>query len=132
MTVEGRVQLRNDLVSWLREIRGELQDNALEAGLEAGEKGMQAMRTTIEHTPSGLSPGKSNRILTGNMWDKTTYKVSQSGHSVRVQVGWLNVKAADRYFEAQELGLGPVTFGMHALTHAEIVVKNELKNRGYG
>lgn len=132
MTVEGRVALRNGLIGWLREIRGEFQDNALEAGLEAGEKGRDAMRHSIENTPSGLSPGKPNRILTGNMWDKADYKVTKTGHTVRVQVGWLGMKKDDHYFEDQEYGLGPVQGAMNALVHAEIVVRNELKERGFG
>lgn len=132
MTVQGRVQLRNDLISWLREIRGDLKDNALEAGLEAGEAGRDSMRNTIATTPSGLSPGKPNRILTGNMWDKSNYRVTQAGNTTRVQIGWLGIKAADNYFEAQEYGLGQVEFGMYALTKAELEAKRVLKDKGFG
>lgn len=132
MTVEGRVTLRNDLIGWLREIRGDFQDNALEAGLEAGETGRASMRNTIETTPSGLAPGKPNRILTGHMWDRADYKVTKSGHTVRVQVGWMGQKQAEDYFTAQEYGLGPVQGAMNSLVKAELEIKRVLKDKGFG
>lgn len=132
MTVQGRVALRNGLLGFLREIRGDLKDNALEAAREAGEAGRDSMRHTIETTPSGLSPGKPNRILTGHMWDRTDYRVTQAGNTTRVQIGWMNVKNAEKYFEAQEKGLGPVQGAMHALTKAQMEAQRVLKDKGFG
>lgn len=132
MTVEGRVALRNDLISWLRDIRGELDSKAVEAGLEAGKAGRDAMRHIIETTESGLAPGKPDRILTGHMWRRADYRVSRTGHTTRVQVGWLDMKADEKYFEAQELGLGQVSFGMHALLAAGFEAKRTLEDKRYG
>lgn len=132
MTVAGRVELRNGLTDWLREIRGDLKDNALEAALEAGEAGRDSMRNTIATTPSGLSPGKPNRILTGHMWDRSDYRVTQTGQTIRVQIGWLGTRKAEEYFIAQEEGLGKVAFGMNALTKAQLEAQRVLKNKGFG
>lgn len=132
MTVDGRTALRDGLLGFLRGIRGDLNDRALEAGLEAGEAGRGVIRKTIETTPSGLSPGKPNRILTGHMWDRADYKVTQVGRTVRVQMGWLNTKGDEKYFRDQEEGLNGVLFGMHALTKAQIEAKRILKNKGFG
>lgn len=115
--VEGRVQLRTDLLKWLKEGRQEFNDFALELGLDAGEKARDSMRNTIETTPSGLAPGKPNRILTGAMWDAADYSVTQAGYKVRVRHGWL--KSRKRYFLDQELGTGGVAFGMYGLTKAQ-------------
>lgn len=131
MTVQGRVQLRNDLTDWLRGIRGELDSKAVEAGLEAGRAGRDAIRHVIETTESGLAPGKPNRILTGHMWERADYRVSRTGHTTRVQIGWLDMKNDEKYFEAQELGLGPVTFGMHALLAAGFEAKRTLADRKF-
>lgn len=132
MTVAGRVELRNGLTDWLREIRGELDSRAVESGLEAGKAGRDAIRHVIETTESGLSPGKPDRILTGHMWERADYRVSRTGHTTRVQIGWLDMKADEKYFEAQELGLGRVTFGMHALLAAGFEAKRTLENKRYG
>lgn len=132
MTVQGRTELRDGLLRFLRGIRGDLNDRALEAGLEAGEAGRGVIRKTIETTPSGLSPNKPNRILTGHMWDRADYKVTQVGRTVRVQMGWIDAKAFESYFKDQEEGLNGVRFGMHALTKAQIEAKRILKDKGFG
>jgi len=115
--VEGRTQLRADLQNWLKENRQEFNDFALELGLDAGEKARDSMRNTIETTPSGLAPGKPNRILTGAMWDAVDYSVTQTGYKVRVKHGWL--RSRKRYFMDQELGTGGVAFGMYGITKAQ-------------
>lgn len=115
--VSGRTELRADLIKWLREGRKEFNDFALEMGLDAGEKARDSMRNTIETTPSGLAPGKPNRILTGAMWDAADYSVTQSGYKVRVKHGWL--RSRKKYFLHQELGTGGVAFGMYGLTKAQ-------------
>lgn len=60
----------------------------------------------IASTPSGLSPGKPDRILTGDMWaavDHTPVNTSRGRASVRV--GW--VKELKDYFKFQETGHDP-------------------------
>lgn len=115
--VGGRTELRAGLQNWLKENRQEFNDFALELGLDAGEKARDSMRNTIETTPSGLAPGKPNRILTGAMWDAADYSVTQTGYKVRVKHGW--IKSRKRYFLDQELGTGGVAFGMYGLTRAQ-------------
>lgn len=131
MTVQGRVGLRNDLVGFLREIRGDFKESALEAATEAGEAGRDAIRHTIETTASGLKPGKPDRVLTGHMRDRADFKVTQTGHTTRLQIGWLGMKKAENYFEAQEYGLGRVSFGMHALTAAGFEAKRVLTDKRF-
>lgn len=131
MTVQGRVTLRSDLIGYLRGIRGEFDSEALKAAQEAGEAGRDAIRHTIETTESGLRPGKPDRILTGHMHERADFKVTQSGHTTRLQIGWLGMKKAENYFEAQEYGLGRVTFGMHALLAAGFEAKRVLTDRKF-
>ena len=127
--VDGRTQLRKDVGAWLDNNRKEFNDFALELGLDAGELAMNSMKRTIETTPSGLVPGKGNRILTGYMHDSATYSVTQSGFKVRVKHGWLYRRK--RYFLDQELGQGAVSFGMFGLTKAQEEAVNLVKNRKF-
>lgn len=127
--VEGRTKLRTDLRNWLTENRKEFNDFALELGLDAGELARDSMRNTIETTPSGLAPGKPNRILTGAMWDAADYSVTQSGYKVRVRHGWL--RSRKRYFLDQELGTGGVAFGMYGLTKAQQEAINLIQDRKF-
>lgn len=131
MTVQGRVALRNDLISWLREIRGDLDSNAAEAAQEAGEAGRDAIRHVIETTESGLSPGKPDRILTGHMHERADFRVSRKGHTTRLEIGWLDQKASEKYFNAQEYGLGRVSFGMNSLLAAGFEARRVLTDRKY-
>jgi hypothetical protein len=49
-----------------------------------------------------------------------------------VQIGWLDQKSDEKYFNAQEYGLGPVAFGMNALLAAGFEAKRALEDRKYG
>lgn len=127
--VDGRTKLRANLKGWLTENRKEFNDFALELGLDAGELARDSMRNTIETTPSGLAPGKDNRILTGAMWDAADYSVTQAGYKVRVRHGWL--RSRKKYFLDQELGTGGVAFGMYGLTKAQQEAINLIRDRKF-
>lgn len=127
--VEGRTQLRSGMLKWLQEIRQDFNDSALELALDAGELARDSMRNTIETTPSGLVPGKNNRILTGAMWDAVDYSVTATGNKFRVKHGWLHSRK--KYFLAQELGTGPVAFGMYGLTKAQMEAIKLIEDRKF-
>ena len=127
--IEGRTKLRSEVLNWLAEGRKEFNDFALELGLDAGQTARDSMRNTIATTPSGLAPGKPNRILTGRMYDAVDYSVTQTGNKVRVRHGW--IRSRKRYFLDQELGTGGVAFGMYGLTKAQEEAKNLIENRKF-
>ena len=127
--ISGRETLRRDIKKFIDAWGNELDDFYLEAGLDAGEKARDSMRNTIATTPSGLVPGKPNRILSGYMYDSADYSVVQRGHKISVKHGWLRNRK--KYFLAQEYGTGAVAFGMFGLTKAQEEAKKLIQDRRF-
>lgn len=75
------------------------------------------IRFSVENTPSGLSPGKKDRVVTGAMRDNADAKVERLANGIKIKYGWFgftNPENPGDYVKAQELGLGKVEFGMHS------------------
>lgn len=105
MTVKGTQDLKRfaitlrDLPSGFPAAEGRMFLDDLSA------ENVDEQRNVIATTPSGLSPGKPDRIWTGAMYDavdRTPIRREKGRASVRV--GW--VKTLEEYFKFQETGQG--------------------------
>lgn len=125
--VVGRVQLRKSLQTFLREENRQMLEHAQEKALEAGIEGLATARIVIATTESALSPGKMNRIYTGDMYTALDAKVSGT-RRIHVNVGWLQNKKD--YFTVQDQGgtthWGAEVWPMHALAAAQIRMREVL------
>lgn len=132
--VNNRVQLRSQLLGFLRETTQEMTNEVVEVALDATISAEEVVRRTIDTTPSDLSSvPKSNRNWTYNMRNTVDSKVTQTGNTIRLQVGWLPLPAKDNYIRIQEDGgnvNGKTVRAMSALTFAEREMLRILKNKG--
>lgn len=72
---------------------------------DLAEDNEDVQRNVIATTPSGLSPGKPDRIWTGDMYEAVSRTPIESGRGrSSVRVGW--VKTLEDYFKFQETGQG--------------------------
>ena len=123
---------RLPLRTFLNEVEQDLNRKVMETAVQAAEVGAEHIRDAIRTTPSGLVPGKNNRIWTGHMLERVDTQVYKRGDSIIARAGWMNLRKSEDYFKMQDLGLGPVTFGMHAITGAQRLMEKELKDKGIG
>ena len=123
---------RLPLRTFLNEVEKDLNKRIMETALQAAETGAEHIRDAIRTTPSGLVPGKSNRIWSGHMLERVDSQVYKRGDTIVARAGWQNVRSSEKYFKMQDLGLGPVAFGMHAITGAQRLMEKELKDKGIG
>lgn len=130
--VVGRVQMRNGIYAWFKEIEGQMLGNVQEAALKATISAEDVMRQRMDTTPSDLSRNpKGNRNWTYHMRNRIDSKVTRQGNTLRLQVGWFNVKSDENYFEIQEEGgnvQGKQVTAMGALTSAHQEMLRVLKN----
>lgn len=115
---------------FLNEVEAQFNRDVMASATEAAETGAEYVRTAIRTTPSGLVPGKNNRIWSGHMLERVDTQVFKRGSTITIRAGWQNVKASESYFKAQDLGLGNVAFGMHAVTGAQRAMEKNLKDKG--
>lgn len=134
--VNGRTQLRRNLLGFNKQVKTEARKEAVEAALVAGIVAKNAGQNTIATTPSDLSrEPKIGRIWTGAMYEDFDADVTQTGTKITVKFGW--IKRKRKYYDIQEYGgvvqtnRGPITVsGMHALTNAMIAAQRHLDNKG--
>lgn len=130
--VQGRTQLRRDLLGFTKGVVATKKKDVVEVALTAAVIGKNVGQNTIATTPSSLSHApKDNRIWTGRMYDHYDADVKQTGRQIRVRYGWLTDKA--KYFLTQEHGgkaFGKDVTPMHALTNSTVAVKDYLKSKG--
>ena len=124
----------NDLSTTIRfNVKGRLND--LDHILEdIGMAAEDRMKELIATTPSGINPGKDNRILTGTMHDAVGFKPVKKGGPVHsVEFGWTREQI--KYFIYQEQGTGSGTGGyrnivpMHALLQVFLEAREELRQQ---
>lgn len=102
-----------------------------EAALEAAIAGEAAVKFTIDHTPSSLSPGKPNRNWTFHMNQSVDSKVTRNGNTINIRVGWIDIR--EGYFLIQEEGgtvHGTLIEPMDALIAGKSAVIDTLKGWG--
>jgi len=129
--VEGRVSLRNSLLSFssraLKQRKADVQNEAIVAGIIGKNTGQNIIATV----PSSLSPGKVGRIWTGAMYRDFDATVDQVGTKIILKFGW--VKRKQKYYAVQENGgfaFGKSIVPMHAIAAATIAADNHLKSKG--
>lgn len=123
---------RLPLRTFLNEVEQDLNRSVMESARQAAETGANHIREAIRTTPSGLVPGKNNRIWSGHMLERVDTQVYKRGGVIVARAGWMNLRKSEDYFKMQDLGLGPVAFGMNAITGAQRLMEKELKDKGIG
>lgn len=118
------------LRTFLSEVEKDIDREVMDTARRSAEIGAEHIRDAIRTTPSGLVPGKNNRIWTGHMLERVDTQVFKRGDVITVRAGWQNLSRKEDYFKMQDLGLGPVVFGMHAITGAQRLMEKELKDKG--
>lgn len=129
--VEGRVQLRQDLLLFSRLVKGDVTAGVAEAALSAGRDGYITAINVIDTFPSSLSPGKVGRVYTGLMKASMDVKVTQTGTQITIQLGWLETKK--KYFLTQEYGgtaFGKRVTAMEAIAAGMETIKERMKEAG--
>jgi hypothetical protein len=94
------------------------------------EEAAQRMVETVETTPSGLRPGKPDRVWTGHMRDEIRAEpVTSGGGVVKGVWGWPDAEAYFNYQETGEAtGLKSIP-PMHALLSSFIWAREELQTQ---
>lgn len=94
------------------------------------EEARDDMVNTVETTPSGLKPGKGDRVWTGNMRDTVSTKpVTSGGGKIVGEWGWFTPEEYIRYQEyGKAAGRHPIP-PMHALLKSVIKARQELQAR---
>lgn len=100
--VTGHRNITNGLFQMLLQGERTMNADVDEAALEAGIAGQEAIKDTIDKTPSSLSPGKNNRNWTFEMNHSVDSSVRRSGTTRTIRAGWLQNK--EGYFLIQEHG----------------------------
>lgn len=89
------------------------------------EDGAEEVRRIIETTPSGIVPGKPDRIWTGQMHEAVGFDpLRVEDRKVTATFGW--VGTVEEYYLLQEAGVGYVQTPMHAILGAFIKQREEL------
>lgn len=132
--VNNRVQLRQGLLKHLRDMETVVVNSVVVAAKEAGDSGVEVIREVIAGTPSDLSRlPKGNRNWTGHMSNSAESKVTRTGSTIKIRMGWLNRSQDDWYIATQEYGgnvNGKTVRAMSALTFAEREAIRVLKDKG--
>lgn len=127
--IQGQKDLIGGIKSYFTEIEQGLNDQMLEVAFEAGEKGAEKIRETIDTTPSAFVPGKGNRNWTFHMRSRVDHKITQTGNQIRIQMGWFNIKNDEKYFILQDSGAVNIP-AMGALIKAESEARRVLQDKG--
>lgn len=91
------------------------------------EEAVDRMKETIDTTPSGLVPGKSNRNDTFTMRENMNYKpVTASGGRIKGVWGWTGKQ--EDYFLLQDFGYSRVP-PMHALLNSFVWAREEVRRQ---
>lgn len=120
--------------SWFRQVMSEDLEILLSELDGAVADTADYIQRFIETVPSGIVPGKPNRVLTGLMRDSIDYdEIKKSGkNSYRLSVGWTGNR--EKYFLYQEYGTGDRSGGManitpmYALTAAKVFLDQQIKS----
>ena len=121
---------RLPLRTFLNQVEKQIDRDIIQIATEAAQEGAEHIREAIRTTPSGLVPGKQNRIWSGHMLERVDTQVFKRGSVITVRAGWQTLKRSEDYFKMQDLGTGPVAFGMHAITGAQRTMEKKLKDKG--
>lgn len=105
-------------------------------GLDKAASDMQrtakeTIQEYIRNTPSGITPGKKDRIWTGAMLDNADARKTRSGNNYNIEYGWFgftNPQGRGDYVKMQELGGGHVAFGMHSFAAVQQEIQLILEN----
>lgn len=98
----GHKQLTDGLFQQLMQAERNIKADVQDAALEAGIAGQERIKWTIDHTESSLSPGKMDRNWTWKMNDSVDSKVERNGNTITIRAGWLQTK--ETYFLIQNYG----------------------------
>jgi hypothetical protein len=129
--VTGHKALTQGLFQHILQAEKGMKSDAQEAALEAAIAGEEAVRWTIDHTESSLSPGKMNRNWTFKMRNAVDSRVDRNGNTISIRVGWIVTK--EGYFLIQEHGgqvHNTIVEAMDALVAGEHAVLDTLKGWG--
>lgn len=134
--VEGRVNLRKQLLNFTKQVKTQAKKEAVDTALVAGIIAKNTGQNTIATTPSSLSiKPKDNRIWTGAMYEDFDVEVDQRGNRITLKIGWIRKKK--KYYTVQDRGgvvqtkRGPITVtAMHAITNATMAAQRHLDNKG--
>jgi hypothetical protein len=129
--VTGHKALTQGLFQHLLQAEKGIKADVQEAALEAAIAGEEAVRWTIDHTESALSPGKPNRNWTFRMNQSVDSRVDRNGNTISIRIGW--IKEKEGYFLIQEHGgqvHGTLIPAMDALLAGEHAVLDTLKGWG--
>lgn len=100
---------------------------------DVADEAVARMRKTVMTTPSALSPGKSNRYWSGDMYHNIVRgEVEVTGTKISVEFGW--PFGYEDYFLYQDWGVDPKgkrpnISPMHALLDTFIWAREETKQR---
>lgn len=126
--------LRAEILAWLGETENDALGMVEDTALEASIAGEEMIRKTIDITPSDLSRNpKGNRNWTYHMRNRVDSKVSRTGNTITIQMGWMGVKSDERYIGIQEYGgnvHGKTVSAMGSLTAGRSEALRILKNKG--
>lgn len=89
----------------------------------------EIIRDFIRTTPSGIVPGKKDRIWTGYMLNNADSKKTSSGTNYTIEYGWFgftNPESPGDYVQLQEEGGKYVATGMHSFAAVQNNVRDIL------
>lgn len=92
--------------AWLRQVKRVMPDNiraAIEDLSESEQGAAEMIFEIVANTPSGIVPGKPDRIWTGRMQTSGDSLVAGSGGHVHFEFGWLGADP-EGYIDIQEHG----------------------------
>jgi 23S rRNA G2069 N7-methylase RlmK/C1962 C5-methylase RlmI len=129
--VNGHRRISDGLFQMTMSIERKMKSDVQEAALEAAIAGEDAVRWTIDNTPSSLSPGKRDRNWTREMRDSVDSDVKRRGNTITIRTGWLQNKQG--YFLVQNDGgslNGTTIDAMNALMNGHNAILDTLKGWG--
>jgi 23S rRNA G2069 N7-methylase RlmK/C1962 C5-methylase RlmI len=129
--VNGHRRISDGLFQMTMAIERKMKSDVQEAALEAAIAGEDAVRWTIDNTPSSLSPGKRDRNWTREMRDSVDSNVQRRGNTITIRTGWLQNKQG--YFLVQNDGgslNGTTIDAMNALMNGHNAILDTLKGWG--
>ena len=112
---------RLPLRTFLNQVEKQIDRDIVQIATEAAQDGAEHIREAIR---------TQNRIWSGHMLERVDTQVFKRGSVITVRAGWQNLKRSEDYFKMQDLGTGPVAFGMHAITGAQRTMEKKLKDKG--
>lgn len=104
--MNSRNMTLKEQAAWLRQVKRVMPDNiraALEDLSESEQGAAEMIFEIVANTPSGIVPGKPDRIWTGDMQISGDSLVAGSGGHVHFEFGWLRADP-EGYISIQEHG----------------------------